>query len=124
MGKLGKRSILTLWGLPDDENENVRLDAYFNVHGGITYASGGKESHHPIDSDLWWLGFDCGHAGDGCDYELMKKLWSDDRVVQMILENPLILDGDEIRTVEYVQQECRNLVDQIINLIHREKKDD
>lgn len=33
-----------------------------DVHGGLTYASGRAPSSD-IDG-LWWLGFDCAHAGD------------------------------------------------------------
>ena len=116
---VGKRGIFTLFGLPDNPDDQIKMDVYFNVHGGLTYSDGGKNSHHPVDSDLWWLGFDCGHAGDQADYELLNKLWGDDERVKVRLMNPLYLDGDEIRSKEYVEQECRNLVDQIIDLIDK-----
>ena len=45
-----------------DEDERIRIEAYFQCHGGITYAGGGENSEYPIKSDLWWFGFDCGHA--------------------------------------------------------------
>lgn len=38
---------------------------------------------------------------------------------KVTLMNSLYLDGDEIRSKEYVEQECRNLVDQIIDLIDK-----
>lgn len=48
---------------------------WFNVHGGLTFAEfcadSSDESRHichvpgPGEPDrVWWLGFDCGHAGD------------------------------------------------------------
>ncbi len=35
---------------------------HLDVHGGVTHGS----NNHPIHSStLWWIGFDCAHAGDG-----------------------------------------------------------
>ncbi len=42
------------------------------VHGGITFTNKCQEDEHGIchkvesgeDDDVWWLGFDCAHAGD------------------------------------------------------------
>ena len=120
MGQIGNRGVLTLmFNMQDDEEDEVRLGLYFKVHGGITYAAGGKDSHHPVDSDLWWLGFDCGHAGDCPDYELLEKTWGDNEMVRHRLEDKWLYDGYEVRTLEYVQQECKNLVDQIIDLVER-----
>jgi hypothetical protein len=44
-------------------------DVVFRVHGGITFAGKhGKrflfKSTPDAHKDLWWFGFDCGHAGD------------------------------------------------------------
>lgn len=119
MGQVGKRGVWTLLGLPDNEDDQVNIGSYFSVHGGITYADGGKNSHHPIDSDYWWLGFDCGHYGDCPDYDLLEKLWGDNIIVQHRIQDRDIYEEYEVRTLEYVQQECRNLVDQIISLIKK-----
>lgn len=35
----------------------------FEVHGGLTYSGSGKGTY-PVESNLWWFGYDCGHAGD------------------------------------------------------------
>lgn len=120
MGQVGNRGAWTiLFRGSGDENEKVRLGLYFMVHGGITYANGGKDSHHPVESDLWWFGFDCGHACDCPDYELLEELFGDDELVQHRLKDKWIYADNEVRTLEYVQQECRNLVDQIINLTEK-----
>lgn len=68
--------------------------------------------------------FDCGHAGDLLDYDLMMKLWSDDEYTKYILDYRCNFDDDVLRTKEYVQEECKSLVDQIIELteiINKEK---
>lgn len=54
--------IFPLLGAFLDEDERIRIEAYFQCHGGITYAGGGEHSSYPIESDLWWFGFDCGQA--------------------------------------------------------------
>ena len=120
MGIIGNRGVWTLLGLPDEEDGKVRLGSYFMVHGGISYTDGGKDSHHPVDSDLWWLGFDCGHHGDCPDYDLLEKTWGDDEMVRHRLEDRWLYQDYEVRNLEYVQQNCRDLVDQIINLYREE----
>lgn len=35
-----------------------------DVHGGLTYARDHAPNQKP--DGLWWLGFDCAHAGDAC----------------------------------------------------------
>lgn len=52
------------WELDADVLADIR------VHGGLTYAAacdGSRICHIPKPgdpADVWWLGFDCGHAGD------------------------------------------------------------
>ena len=57
-------------GVSVDEDERISIECYFNCHEGITYSNGGKNSNYPINSDLWWFGFDCGHCYDSNDYDL------------------------------------------------------
>lgn len=121
MNQVGNRGVWTLLGLPNDEEDQVSIGSYFAVHGGISFANGGKDSHHPIDSDYWWLGFDCGHYGDCPDYDLLEELFGDNEMVKHRLEDKWLYQEAEVRTLEYVQQNCRNLVDQIINLDRKEK---
>ena len=114
---IGKRGIIPLLSAAFDEDERVRLDIYFNVHGGLTYA--GDRANYPAESNLWWLGFDCGHYNDGCDWDLVEKYWGDNPQMQRRLEiNRVLCWDNEIRTKEYVENECKSLVDQIIELTH------
>lgn len=71
------------------------------VHGGLTYANAcNKHICHvpePGEPDnVWWLGFDCGHA-----YDLVPGLVS------------YRMDDGEYRTLEYVEAECAKLAKQI-----------
>lgn len=102
-----------------DEDERVMIEAYFQCHGGITYSNGGIGSKYPIESDLWWFGFDCNHAGDRKDYKTAKILFSDDLEELMYIERKEEFDrcfpiyGDQIRTLEFVKEECEKLADQL-----------
>ena len=123
MNQIGNRGVWTLLGLPNDEDDQVRLGSYFMVHGGITYTDGGKDFHHPVDSNLWWFGFDCGHTGDCPDYDLLEELFGDNEMVRHRLEDRWLYEEYPVRDLEYVQQECKNLVDQIINLVNKSYKE-
>lgn len=46
------------YGKDDSDSEVYELE----VHGGVTYGS--RDPRH----NIWWLGFDCAHAGDRSPY--------------------------------------------------------
>lgn len=99
-----------------DEDDRVRIDAYFYCHGGITYAGGGEHSNYPIESDLWWFGFDCGHCDDAKEFELAYERFPKYREsisLQIESEKKFHIDGLIVRTEQYVADECRNLAEQL-----------
>ncbi len=64
-------------GVPTSSNWHGKTgNDELDVHGGATYASPCQKDERPIDErvchtpapgqpdDLWWIGFDCAHAGD------------------------------------------------------------
>lgn len=114
--EVGKRSIISL--VVNSQKENITLDLLFDVHGSLTFSDGGKDGKYPIESDLWWLGFDCGHCEDGIDLDKAIEYFPERK--EMIMQRKTIdetfgtYEGLEIRSQEYVENECRNLVDQII----------
>ena len=117
---IGKRGIISLVFSALDDNDNVKLELYFDVHGGITYSN--KDDTYPIESDLWWLGFDCAHYGDGKDMDLVEKYWGDDPHIQKRIEfEKEYLDYYPVRSQQYVEDECRSLVDQIEQLVNRKE---
>lgn len=82
-------------------------DAALNVHGGITYSEkcAGRVCHVPRDgmpADVWWFGFDCAHAGDFSP-GMTRFRW----------QYGLSSAGGTYRTVEFVQDECRSLAEQL-----------
>lgn len=105
--------IQSLMGAYLDEDERIRIEAYFQCHGGITFADGGKTSNHPIDSDLWWFGFDCGHYGDAHDLKLAYEKFPDYRDVTKIAMETKIYSEGIIRTEDYAAAECKKLAEQL-----------
>jgi hypothetical protein len=88
-------------------------DIDIDVHGGLTYAGGGENSKYPVESDLWWFGFDCAHWMDGKDFDLIAEL-ADERTYQVMqeVEKEYPTEGT-IRTTEYVEKELINAVEQL-----------
>lgn len=92
------------------------------VHGGLTYAGGGENSEYPVESNLWWMGFDCAHCGDGKDLELAKEYFKEDERLVKQIEMTMEIDSvyptfelESVRSLEYVENECKSLVNQINN---------
>ena len=99
-----------------DPDERIIIDAYFSCHGGITYAGGGENSTYPINSDLWWFGFDCGHYNDGKDLELALEIFPEkkDLILNRIeIEKRIEATEGILREKEYVEEECRKLAEQL-----------
>lgn len=117
--------IFPLLGACLDEDERIRIEAYFQCHGGITYAGGGEHSSYPIESDLWWFGFDCGHAGDKADlsYAIEKFPKQAEQLKRQKRINDMYsIEGDIIRTEEYVAEECKKLAEQLKQFEESEEK--
>lgn len=69
----------------------------YTVHGGITYSS--RKLHLQQEEDWWWIGFDCGHAGD----------------INMVFRLERPESGFTYKTREFVEGELKQLVDQIVD---------
>lgn len=62
--EIGDRGAMTLLFGAVDEKYRERIDFIFDVHGSLTFSGNGKEGAYPVQSDLWWFGFDAAHHGD------------------------------------------------------------
>lgn len=88
-------------------------------HGGLTY--GKKYLYGQDDKDTWWVGFDCGHFGDGFDLEKANEYFEYNEEVKGLLFSLRKLHSIEnneyeFRTLGYVKENCKQIVDQIIEL--------
>lgn len=93
--------------------DNVEI----TIHGGLTYSQESQESGDPAlgvchvsSSDqaesLWWLGFDCAHAGD-----VSPRHDNEMRMLTEIFERSR--GGDQYRDAEYVVQQVTSLARQL-----------
>lgn len=86
-------------------------DLELEVHGGLTYAGScaGHICHVPAPGepdDVWWLGFDCGHASDvspGLDAFARKRLGAPHFKFEYAHYRPLV----------YVMSEVEQLASQL-----------
>lgn len=87
---------------------------FIEAHGGLTFAGTftrkriierypdlGTDFNRFIRKDDWWLGYDCGHAGDLSPLMGLRGLSFYD---------------DTYRDMEYCENQCREMIDQIHNL--------
>ena len=102
------------------DGQESRADVVFEVHGGVTFMDGGRgypedipcwvslttRSRAEIDFGMWWVGYDCGHSGDGKDLSVLKPS------LRRIYESHSIHEGT-LRSLEYCVEECNHLANQI-----------
>lgn len=101
----------SLYGLDYDEFQ-------IDCHGGLTYANPTLYGHED-ETDIFWIGFDCAHCNDGKDYEAGHKYFADDATHIEMMNHWEEFDkqypcGEEVRTQEYVEEQYRKIVDQLI----------
>lgn len=99
-------------------------DVEVDVHGGLTYAAGcsGHICHVPAPGepdDIWWLGFDCTHAGDyspGLQATIARA--SGQQMAPPYVDPPLEAPWhiDRYRDIDYVKFEVESLARQLAAL--------
>ena len=88
-------------------------DIPINCHGGLTYSSGNLIGQI---IPRWWIGFDCGHAFDGYDLEKIQEYYGTEPQEYIKSYYEAINQECEIRSLEYCENECKSIVDQILEL--------
>ncbi len=113
-GETGKRGVVPLMCYKLSEKELPGLDMIFDVHGSLTFSG---ECHHSDDpskgichldssnDNVWWLGFDCSHAGD-----VSPKM--DAKIREVMGRRERFLD-EEYRNFSYVIKEVESLAWQL-----------
>jgi len=107
--EIGKRGILPVvcW-----DGETISPEAWFHVHGSITYCGG--NDGYPIElPNVWWYGYDCGHCDDAPSIPDISN-----PQVRAIEQRFLDDFGWRrvVRTLEYCIEECENLAKQLNEL--------
>ncbi len=94
-GPVGARGMIPLVLSAYMDDASPTAESVFDVHGSITF-SGSGSAKYPTESAGWWFGFDCNHAGDA-----------------QIEPYPGWPKEGVVRTVEYAEQQCERLAEQI-----------
>lgn len=76
-------------------DHTINLEAYIQCHGGVTFQK--------RLGDEVWIGFDCGHYGDGQDQTIMNEG----------AYKRLIIPGGVVRSTEFCVQECKRICEQL-----------
>ena len=97
-------------------------DIPVDCHGRLTYSK--NHLFGQDDKDTWWIGFDCGRFTDGIDKDTFNKLYEEELLSMPPVEwRACMMDFDRgwevgrgcpVRTQEYVESECRKIIDQIL----------
>ena len=91
----------------DDDYCGHCLDSLVEIHGGVTFAGECRNTEDeaerichvdPDGPEVWWFGFDCGHAGDN-----------------MPVISATVL-GDVYRSLAYVRKQCASLAKQLATI--------
>lgn len=69
-----------------------------SCHGGITFSS------HMDAQDIWWIGFDCVHAGDKVPLKILSVI------------------GENYRNIDYVKKEIKSVALQLKELCSTRKR--
>jgi hypothetical protein len=76
------------------------------VHGGVTFSGRMPETKGRA---VWWIGFDCGHAGDMSPGILVSLLGINH-------DTTSLLYSDEYRDIDYVRSECNLLANNLYRI--------
>ena len=106
---IGKRGIIPVlcW-----DGKSVSPEILFNVHGGLTYSGKGC---YPVTrpKELWWFGFDCAHVDDAKDLQGIMNNFPEKQWKNSYIFSPEYTNYGTVKTLPYVEQECKNLAEQI-----------
>lgn len=89
-----------------------------SCHGGLTYSDSYLVDQN--DKDMWWIGYDTNHYGDGKDYDSAMWLFREYKEsLDMLnrlkeLDASLGLNYGVIATLEYCKNQCKGIVDQLL----------
>lgn len=93
-------------------------DVSAEVHGGLTFAAPDEPCDKGGPDSGYWLGFDCGHAGDAKDPAIMTAeqiAWEEKLNREFFAKYPEhanLPERDTIKTTDYVRSECFRLCEQ------------
>lgn len=103
-----------------------KVDEVINVHGGVTY-SGDLDWAFALDRTVprnqWWFGFDCCHAGDTPDPELIldpmiKKMTEERNERFKEFKDDLGILKSTMKDLEFVQSNCNDMAEHLSKFVY------
>lgn len=116
-------------GIPKDnplyEIDPKIFECEIKCHGGISYID--NKLLGDDREDILWIGFDCGHAGDGYDLMLAWERYnmvsgfdiSREALEHFITHTSDVTASCKPKSLDYVNTECERIVDQLIFMMKR-----
>ena len=100
-----------------------KVDEIINVHGGVTYSGKiewAREQDSSIPRNMWWFGFDCHHAGDSQDPELINDPIIKKFTIEM---NERMGNWDKSyntthKSLEYVVEQCNVMAEHLSKFVY------
>ena len=85
-----------------EKHYNDLSDPYPDVHGGLTYSN--RSPEYPVESDLWWFGYDCAHLWDAPSTQYLEEHPDTHGFIEM---------GAIHRSLNYCISNCESLASQL-----------
>lgn len=90
-------------------------DFDIDCHCGLTFSGTLPEAYAP--KEPFYIGFDCGHCCDRLDTKLAYKYGLIDKATKKMFDESLsYLRGNPVKDMNYVEEQCKKIVDQLEKL--------
>lgn len=108
--------VFTHWGVRNgyvSVSEDKKYTDYdINCHGGLSFS--GELPYGYGQKEKFYIGFDCGHYGDDHDFDTAYEYGLIDAETRDIREEEFsYLQGGGVWSLEYVEDQCKYIVDQL-----------
>ena len=108
--------VFTHWGVRNGyvsvSEDKDFVDYDIDCHGGLSFS--GELPYGYGQKAKFYIGFDCGHLGDDHDFDTAYKYGLIDAETRDIREEEFsYLQGGDVWSLEYVEDQCRYIVDQL-----------
>jgi hypothetical protein len=100
----------------------INYECFIDCHGGVTFFGDDHSAKDllPVKCTDTWIGFDAAHSNDKSDVGLIEKYFNGHRVKDDMMDFLNIMDcasgGSAHRTYDYMENECKDIIDQLIGL--------
>ncbi len=121
-------NFLGLFSLALGDDNCLNPSMYFSAHCGFTYSDFiDRNGEYHENKDLWYFGFDCGHAGDKQDWQRAYEYGLIDKKALGFytkLDLDCYIPNEEHRTLEYVENCLNVLADEFAEFEEKNNADD